>query len=586
MTKYIFVTGGVVSSIGKGITTASLGRLLRSRGMHVTLQKLDPYINVDADTMNPYQHGEAFVTDDGAVTDLDLGHYERFVDVSLSRRASVTTGRVYLSVIEKERRGDYLRETVQMIPHVTNEIKARIREAGEGRDGEPDADVVIAEVGGTVGDIEGLPFLEAIRQFRKDVGSENVMYIHVTLIPYVGPWGEVKTKPTQHSVIKLREIGIQPDVLICRTKVPISDEMKSKISLFCDVEPEAVIEACDTDTIYEVPLLFEQAGLAELVVKRLGLPPNEPDLADWRRIVERIRRPQYEVEVAAVGKYVKNGDAYISISEALKHAGIANDARVNVHWIDSEEIETVPVEERLGGVDAILVAPGFGARGVEGKITAAEFARKRGIPFLGICYGMQMAVVEFARHEAGLEGAHSEEVAPDTPHPVIHILPEQKGIIDKGATMRLGSYRCQLVAGSLAEKLYGASSVVERHRHRYELNNDYREQLARLGMVCSGLSPDYRLVEIVEIPSHPFYIATQFHPEFRSRPNRAHPLFQGLIAAAVKRSNRRFESEADGVADAGHNGQRAPGAGNGRSGSRGSRAARDTAGVEEEVVEA
>lgn len=544
MTKYIFVTGGVVSSIGKGITTASLGRLLRNRGFRITLQKLDPYINVDADTMNPYQHGEAFVTDDGAVTDLDLGHYERFVDISLTRQSSVTTGSVYRTVIDQERRGDYNGATVQMIPHVTNEIKERILNAGRGQDDMPDADVVIAEVGGTVGDIEGLPFLEAIRQFKKDVGAGNVMYIHVTLIPYVGPWGEVKTKPTQHSVIKLREIGIQPDVLICRTRLPLPEEMRSKISLFCDVEPEAVISALDTDTIYDVPLTFEASGLADLAVKRLGLPSRAPDLTEWQQIVARVRRPKYVVEVAAVGKYVANGDAYISIGEALKHAGIANDARVNIHWIDSEDLEqNAEAEAVFEGMDAILIAPGFGARGVEGKILTANYARIHQIPFLGVCYGMQMAVIEFARHVANLRGAHSEEVDPNAPHPLIHILPDQKGIVDKGATMRLGSYKCQLVAGTLAEKLYGASSVCERHRHRYELNNDYREQLAKLGMVCSGLSPDYRLVEIVEIPAHPYFIATQFHPEFRSRPNRAHPLFKGLVEAAVARSHRLYEAD-------------------------------------------
>ncbi len=545
MTKYIFVTGGVVSSIGKGIVTASLGRLLRNRGFRVTMQKLDPYINVDAGTMNPYQHGEVFVTEDGAETDLDLGHYERFVDIDLTRRASVTTGSVYRSVIDKERRGDYLGGTVQMIPHVTNEIKERIREAARGAEGEPDMDVVIAEVGGTVGDLEGLPFLEAIRQFRKDVGSENVMYIHVTLIPNVGPWGEVKTKPTQHSVIKLREIGIQPDVLICRTKRPISQEMKNKISLFCDVEPEAVIEGADAETIYEVPLLFEEAGLADLVVKRLGLPQVAPDLAEWRQIVERIKRPEFTVDVAVVGKYIENGDAYHSIAEALMHGGIANNSRVNLKWIDSEELECGDVEELLGSVDAILVAPGFGGRGVEGKIRAAEYARTRNRPFLGVCYGMQMAVIEFARNVVGLNGAHTEEVMADTPHPLIHILPGQREIVDKGATMRLGGYRCQLVAGTLAEKLYGASFVYERHRHRYELNNNYREQLAKCGLVCSGLSPDYRLVEIVEIPAHRYFIATQFHPEFRSRPNRAHPLFNGLIAAAVSESQRPFAPEAE-----------------------------------------
>ena len=540
MTKFIFVTGGVVSSIGKGITTASLGRLLRNRGLRVTLQKLDPYINVDAGTMSPFQHGECFVTDDGAETDLDLGHYERFVDINLTRQASVTTGSVYQSVIQKERRGDYLGATVQMIPHVTSEIKARIREAAKGTGGEPDSDVVIAEVGGTVGDIEGLPFLEAIRQFKKDVGHDNVLYIHVTLIPYVGPWGEVKTKPTQHSVIKLREIGIQPDVLICRTRLPISQEMKNKISLFCDVDAEAVIEAADAETIYEVPLNFEAAGLSNWVVNRLKLPPNPPDLSEWRKIVERIKWPSNEVHAAVIGKYIENGDAYISIAESLQHAGIANDSRVTLHWIDSETITLANVEELLGGMDAIVVAGGFGARGVPGKIEAIRYAREKNVPYLGLCYGMQMAVIEFARNVAGLSQANTEEVEPDSPHPVIHILPEQKQITDKGATMRLGTYKCHLVAGTLAERLYNDTSVMERHRHRYEFNNEYRETLARCGMVCSGLSSDYRLVEIIEIPAHPYFIATQFHPEFRSRPNRAHPLFSGLIAAALKRNPRPF----------------------------------------------
>ncbi len=546
MTKYIFVTGGVVSSIGKGITTASLGRLLRNRGFRVTMQKLDPYINVDAGTMNPYQHGECYVTDDGAETDLDLGHYERFVDIALTRNASVTTGSVYRTVIEKERRGDYLGATVQMIPHVTGEIKSRILEAARGEAGEPDADVVIAEVGGTVGDIEGLPFLEAIRQFRKDVGHENVMYIHVTLIPYVGPWGEVKTKPTQHSVIKLREIGIQPDVLVCRTRIPIPIEVKNKISLFCDVEPEAVVEARDAETIYEVPLMFEEAGLADLVVKRLGMPAREADLSEWRAIVARIKQPKFVVDVAVIGKYIENGDSYISIAESLIHGGIANDTRVNLHWIDSEILEQNPAPDVLAGMDAIVVAGGFGGRGVEGKVNGVQFARESGIPYLGLCYGMQMAVIEFARNVAGLASAHTEEVAPDSPHPLIHILPEQKEVADKGATMRLGAHRCQLVAGTLAERLYGAPSVFERHRHRYEVNNEYREELAKHGMVCSGLSPDYRLVEIIEIPSHPFFIATQFHPEFRSRPNRAHPLFSGLVEAALKRNRRVFAPDTNG----------------------------------------
>ncbi len=554
MTKYIFVTGGVVSSIGKGISTASLGRLLRSRGFRVTMQKLDPYINVDADTMNPYQHGEAFVTEDGAVTDLDLGHYERFVDVALTKSASVTTGSVYRTVIEKERRGDYLGGTVQMIPHVTDEIKRRVKEAALGKNGEPDVDVVIAEVGGTVGDIEGLPFLEAIRQFKKDVGEENVMYIHVTLIPYVGPWSEVKTKPTQHSVIKLREIGIQPDVLICRTRLSITQEIKNKISLFCDVEPEAVIEAQDVETIYEAPLMFEDAGLADLVVRRLGMPQNRPDLDEWRALVERIKHPKFVTEIAVVGKYIENGDAYISITEALRHAGIANDARVNLHWLDSEVVERLSIEETLAGMDGVLVCPGFGSRGVEGKIRTAHYARHEKMPFLGICYGMQMAVVEYGRSVLGLKEAHTEEVEPESPHPLIHILPDQKNVQDVGATMRLGSHRCLLVAGTLAEKLYGSNYVFERHRHRYELNNDYREQLSKAGMVSSGLSPDYRLVEIVELPDHPYFIATQFHPEFQSRPNRAHPLFKGLIAAALDRNGHK-QFNADRVTEAAGNGE-------------------------------
>ncbi|MCC6731115.1 MAG: CTP synthase [Chthonomonadales bacterium] len=550
MTRYIFVTGGVVSSIGKGITTAALGRLLRNRGFTVTVQKLDPYINVDAGTMNPYQHGEVFVTDDGAETDLDLGHYERLIDINLTRHSSVTTGSVYSEVIAKERRGDYLGGTVQMIPHVTNEIKERIQQIGR----VSSADVVIAEIGGTVGDIEGQVFIEAIRQFRKDVGHENCLYVHVTLIPDVGPWGEIKTKPTQHSVIRLREMGIQPDVLVCRTKRPLSEEMREKISLFCDVEREAVIEAMDIETIYEVPLRFERSGLCRLVVRRLGLPDREPDMAEWEQLVRRIKQPTYEVDVAIVGKYTGNGDAYISIAEALKHGGIANDARVRLHWMDSENLQEEDVPAALAPMDAIVVAGGFGGRGVEGKIRAVRYARETKVPYLGLCYGMQMAVIEFARDVCGLEGAHTEEVAPDCAHPVIHILPEQKDVRYKGATMRLGSYKCQLVAGSLAERLYGESSIHERHRHRYELNNDYRESLAKHGMVCSGISPDYRLVEIVEIPDHPYFIATQFHPEFRSRPNRAHPLFRGLIATAVERTHRPYQEGSPGGEGGGANG--------------------------------
>jgi CTP synthase len=535
LTRYIFVTGGVVSSIGKGITTASLGRLLRNRGFTVTVLKLDPYINVDAGTMNPYQHGEVFVTDDGAETDLDLGHYERFIDISLTRHSSVTTGSVYSNVIAKERRGDYLGGCVQMIPHITNEIKERIHLVGE----EAHADIVIAEIGGTVGDIEGQIFVEALRQFRKDVGHSNCLFIHVTLIPDVGPWAEIKTKPTQHSVMKLREMGIQPDVLICRSKRPISEEHRDKISLFCDVDREAVIEALDVDTIYEAPLSFEKAGLATLVTKRLGLPEKEVSLTEWEDLVRRIKEPSSEVNVAIVGKYTDNGDAYISIAEALKHGGIANNARVNLTWIDSETLEEGDYTEQLEKMDGIIVAGGFGSRGVEGKINAVRYARERGVPYLGLCYGMQMAVIEFVRDVCGLATAHTEECDPNTPHPVIHILPEQKNVQDKGASMRLGAYKCHVVAGTLAGKLYQDSVIFERHRHRFELNNDYREMLSKHGMICSGISPDYRLVEMVEIPDHPYFIATQFHPEFKSRPNRAHPLFRGLIEAAVIHANER-----------------------------------------------
>ncbi len=538
-TKFIFVTGGVVSSIGKGITTASLGRLLRNRGFSVTMTKLDPYINVDAGTMNPYQHGEVFVTDDGAETDLDLGHYERFVDINLSRDSTVTTGGVYSTVIAKERRGDYLGGTVQMIPHITNEIKERVVALGE----KSQADVVIAEIGGTVGDIEGLPFLEAIRQLRKDVGHDNVLYVHVTLIPYVGPWGEVKTKPTQHSVIKLREIGIQPDVLICRTKLEITGEMKEKISLFCDVDKDAVIEAADTETVYEIPLVFEQEGLADLVVRRLGLPQSDANMDEWRALVRRVKQPAHSIKVAVVGKYTGNGDAYMSIEEALKHGGIQCDSRVEIEWIESDTLEQpgLVMAERLADTDALIVAPGFGERGVEGKIAAIRHARETGLPFFGICYGLQMAVIEYARHMCHLDSANTEEVDPHTPFPVVHILPEQKHVVDKGASMRLGSYPCRLTQGTVASCAYGSDLIEERHRHRYEVNNDFREQLSKAGMVFSGVSPDYRLVEIIELPQsvHPYFVATQFHPEFKSRPNRAHPLFAGLVGAALARRQAR-----------------------------------------------
>ena len=526
MTKYIFVTGGVVSSIGKGITTASLGRLLRNRGFTVAPVKLDPYINVDAGTMNPFQHGEVFVTEDGAETDLDLGHYERFMDVNCSRGSSITTGKVYLGA------------TVQVIPHVTNEIKRLIRQHAK----EQEADVVIAEIGGTVGDIESLPFLEAIRQMRKDVGYENTMYFHVTLIPQVGPWKEIKTKPTQHSVIKLREIGISPDVLICRTDMPLLDDVKEKISLFCDVPKRAVIESMNVETIYEVPLRYEGEGLGDLVTERLGLETRAGNFEEWRDLVHTIKQPRNECRVGVVGKYTSNGDAYKSIEEALIHAGIPNDARVNIQWIESDSLEEGHApEDSLEGLDALVIAPGFGKRGIEGKIEAIRYARETGLPFFGICLGLQMAVIEYARHVCGLEGANSEEMfeAPAAPpYPVIHLLPEQKSVTDKGATMRLGAWPCNIVAGTLAHRLYGTTRIDERHRHRYEVNNDFREMLQEAGLVVSGVSPDYRLVEMVELPTHPFFIGTQAHPEFRSRPNRPHPLFRGLVGAAVERKAR------------------------------------------------
>lgn len=529
-TKYIFVTGGVVSSVGKGITTACLGRLLKNRGFKVTVQKLDPYINVDAGTMNPFQHGEVFVTDDGAETDLDLGHYERFVDENLSQLSNVTTGRIYDAVIRKERRGDYLGGTVQVIPHITDEIKNRIRLNAE----ESGADISIVEIGGTVGDIEGLPFLEAIRQFRKDAGPQNVMYVHVTLIPSVGPWDELKTKPTQHSVIKLREIGIQPDVLICRTKKAISNDMREKISLFCDVDNRAVIEARDAETIYEIPLKFEEDGLADLVLERFALENGKPDLGEWKKIVDILKKPKHKTTVAIVGKYTGNGDAYISLGEAVRHGGIANDTAAQVRWVDSEELTESNIPDKLAGADAIIVAGGFGARGVEGKVEAITYARENKIPFLGICFGLHWAVVEIARNVCKLKDANTEEVDPNTPHPVIHLLPEQVGVEDKGATMRLGLYPCCVSDGTLASRLYKSELIYERHRHRFEVNNNYRAKLERGGLICSGVSPDYRLVEIVELKDHPFFIATQFHPEFKSRPDRPHPLFAGLVAAALE----------------------------------------------------
>lgn len=535
MAKFIFVTGGVVSALGKGITAASLGRLLKSRGYKVAIQKVDPYINIDPGTMSPMQHGEVFVTDDGAETDLDLGHYERFIDVSLRKTNNLTTGQVYQSVINKERRGDYLGSTVQVIPHITNEIKERIRQVAEGNG----ADVVIGEIGGTVGDIESLPFLEAIRQMRTDVGRENVMFVHVTLVPYLEAAGEQKTKPTQHSVKELRSIGIQPDVIVCRSEKPLSREMKDKIALFCDIDRNAVIENRDVDTIYEVPLLLESEGVGDIIVRRLGLEPRRPDLGEWVRIVDRMKNPSRSVTIALTGKYVALHDAYLSIAEALGHAGAANDAAVDIRWVDSELLESAGAAEHLGDVDGILVAPGFGYRGIEGKINAVRYARENGVPFFGICMGMQCAVIEFARNVCGLEGANSTEFIPDTPHPVIDFMPEQKKIVMKGGTMRLGAYPCLLTPGSLAHAAYGEELISERHRHRFELNNEYRPAFAERGMLSTGIWPEGGLVEIIEIQGHPWFLGTQFHPEFKSRPNRPQPLFRAFVAAALEYREKR-----------------------------------------------
>ena len=535
MTRYIFVTGGVASALGKGITSASIGRLLKARGLRVTLLKFDPYVNVDAGTMNPHQHGEVFVTDDGGETDMDLGHYERFIDENLGKANNTTTGKIYLAVIMRERRGDYLGETVQVIPHVTNEIKDQIIRVGQ----DSGADVVIVEVGGTVGDIEGLPFLEAIRQFKQTAGEEQVLYVHVSLIPYLPASGELKTKPTQHSVKELRSIGIQPDVLICRTQRPLSQSLKEKLSLFTDVPGQRVIQALDAFSIYEVPLVLEQEGLGEAIVRRLGLEVPPPDLAEWREIVDRIRHPGSSVRIALVGKYMGVEDSYVSIVEALRHGGIAHRARVEIAKVDSEDLERLTQEEvdaHLSAFDGIAVCPGFGARGVEGKVKAIRFARDGQVPFLGICYGMQWAVVEFARHVCGLVGANTTEVDPYTPHPVIHLLPEQQEVTDKGGTMRLGLYPCRLLPGSLAAQAYGVEEVHERHRHRYEVNNAYVPLLAEGGMRVTGLYPQKHLAEIVELPGHPWFAGTQFHAEYRSRPNRPHPLYSAFVGAALRRA--------------------------------------------------
>ncbi|HIK44669.1 MAG TPA: CTP synthase, partial [Leptolyngbyaceae cyanobacterium M65_K2018_010] len=536
--KFVFVTGGVVSSIGKGIVAASLGRLLKSRDYSVSILKLDPYINVDPGTMSPFQHGEVFVTEDGAETDLDLGHYERFTDTAMSRLNSVTTGSIYQAVINRERRGDYQGGTVQVIPHITNEIKDRIHRVA--RNTNPD--VVITEIGGTVGDIESLPFLEAIRQFRKDVGRQDVLYMHVTLIPWIASAGELKTKPTQHSVKELRSIGIQPDILVCRCECPLPQPMKEKISEFCDVSAEAVVTCQDASSIYEVPLNLEREGLAEQALKILALEQRQPHLENWETLVKGLSNSKRPLEIAIVGKYVSLNDAYLSVVEALRHAAIAHQAALNIRWVNSEDIETSSAEAYLSGVDGVVVPGGFGTRGINGKIQAIQYVRERGIPFLGLCLGMQCAVVEWGRHVACLENADSSEFQPDTPNPVISLLPEQQDVVDLGGTMRLGLYPCRLAPHTLASRLYGEEVVYERHRHRYEFNNAYRNLFIESGYQVSGTSPDSRLVEIIELPSHPFFIASQFHPEFQSRPSAPHPLFLGLVRAALDQSSPPVQS--------------------------------------------
>jgi CTP synthase len=532
-TKYIFITGGVVSSLGKGIASSSIGLLLKQRGLNVVLQKFDPYLNVDPGTMSPFQHGEVFVTDDGAETDLDLGHYERFIDRSLSQRSNVTAGQVYEAVINREREGGYLGRTVQVVPHVTDEIKGRIRLAAENGD---DVDVVITEIGGTTGDIEGLPFLEAIRQFRLDVGKENCLYIHLTLIPYIKAARELKTKPTQHSVKGLREIGIQADILLCRTGRPLDHEVKSKIALFCNVEERAVIEAHDVDSIYQVPLLFHKQDLDNIIVDKLGISCPPPDMHEWEQMVHKIYSMTESVDIAICGKYVHLLDAYKSIIEAFIHAGVANDVHVNIRWVDSERVEEDGPETYLHDVHGILVPGGFGDRGIEGKISAIRYARENNVPFLGICLGLQCSVIEFARNVCSLE-AGSSEFDPDVPDPVIHLMLEQRNRSKMGGTMRLGAYPCRIKEDSLAHRLYGVLDISERHRHRWEVNNDYRDVLEENGCRISGVSPDGNLVEIIELPGSRYFIASQFHPELKSRPQRAHPLFKGLVGAAKERKH-------------------------------------------------
>jgi CTP synthase len=529
-TKFIFVTGGVVSSLGKGLASASIAALLENRGLNVTLLKLDPYINVDPGTMSPYQHGEVFVTDDGGEADLDLGHYERFTTAHMTRLNNLTSGRIYNSVIQKERRGEYLGKTVQVIPHVTDEIKANIRAAAEGHD------AILVEVGGTVGDIESLPFLEAIRQMRYDVGAQNAIYIHLTLLPYIAAAGELKTKPTQHSVMKLREIGIQPDLLICRTEKPITRELKDKIAMFCNVDQGSVYSSPDVKSIYELPLELHRQGLDERLSELLNIWSRSPNLEKWERIVEKVYKPSRgEVRIGIVGKYVDLKEAYKSLNEALLHGGIANDVKVNLHFVDSQELEEKGAEAMLAGVDAVLVPGGFGVRGTEGKIAAVRFAREKKVPFFGICLGLQMAVVEFSRHVLGLAAANSLEFDEGTAHPVVSLMESQVHVKDKGGTMRLGSYKCALKAGSLAARLYGKEQVDERHRHRYEVNNAYRAKLQEAGLTISGLNPELDLVEMIELPSHPYFVGCQFHPEFKSKPFAPHPLFSGFIRAAVEK---------------------------------------------------
>lgn len=534
-TKYIFVTGGVVSSLGKGITAASLGRLLKSRGYRVTIQKFDPYINIDPGTMSPYQHGEVFVTDDGAETDLDLGHYERFIDINLSKNSNTTTGKIYQSVINKERRGDYLGGTVQVIPHITNEIKERVFRVGK----QDNADFVITEIGGTVGDIESLPFLEAIRQVKKDVGKNDVLYIHVTLVPYISAAGELKTKPTQHSVKELRSIGISPDIIVCRSEKPISKEMREKMAMFCDVDPDAVIQNLTARSIYEVPMLMEEQGLDTIVLRKLEMEDKPKDMQGWHDMVARIlKKYDKKVTIAVVGKYVALQDAYISITESLRHAAVANEAELDIHWVNAEEIEAddTDMAKVMAGVDGILVPGGFGNRGIEGKIKAIQYAREHKIPFFGICLGMQCAVIEFARHVCGMADANSSEFNPNSTHPVIDLMPEQIDVEDLGGTMRLGLYPCKVYPDTLTSKAYNAELIYERHRHRYEFNNAFREEIVGKGLVLGGTLPNGRLVEIVELPEseHPWFLGAQFHPEFKSRPTNPHPLFRDFVGAAVK----------------------------------------------------